>query len=251
MRPANILIFSVPILDQAAEDWNRKTSVASSAGAVRNEAQPRWERDSIELPSCMSGPVCGQGPFVVWRLCCRPHPQSSPWQRWGRVWNRRGRGWCRRWRSRWRWRSSRPWTRPRRSSGVPTAGRRPSSTAAGTPATATTRVSRRTGQSTWSRAHSQVTAAPLSLQHVVLFAHYCCYCYLLFCRKESQSDKRHEENGRWTHCTPQTRIIQTVCSDILQAALLTADTCGDCWMNRQDPWLLCLTCMKINFGAHR
>lgn len=26
-----------------------------------------------------------------------------------------------------------------------------------------------------------------------------------------------------------------VCSDILQAALLTADTCGDCWTNRQDP----------------
>lgn len=91
------------------------------------------------------------------------HPtQSWPWRRCGRVWSRSESGWSPKWRSRWRWRSSRLSMRPRRSSGVPTARKRPFSIAAGTQATVITPVSKHTGQNTWSPAHSLVGSRALS-----------------------------------------------------------------------------------------
>lgn len=86
--------------------------------------------------------------------------QSSQWRRWGRAWSRSESGWWPKWRSRWRRKSNKLWMRPKRNSGAPTAGKRPSSTAAGTRVTAITPVSKPTGQSTWSPAHSPVTETP-------------------------------------------------------------------------------------------
>lgn len=83
--------------------------------------------------------------------------QSSQWRRWGRAWSRNESGWWLKWGSRWRRKSNKLWTRPKRNSGAPTAGKRPSSIAAGTRVTAITPVNKPTGQSTWSPAHSPVT----------------------------------------------------------------------------------------------
>lgn len=117
--------------------------------------------------------------------------QNWPWQRWGRVWSRRENAWWPRWKSRRSQRSSRRWMRPKRSNGAPTAGRRPSSTAAGIQVTVITPASKPTGQNTWSPAHSQVMIKLLSKPSQAGLAH--------VWRSSTVSSAHAATRERWPH----------------------------------------------------
>lgn len=156
--------------DSTVKDRDRKAPVVASTRAVRDEAQSWWVfcNQEWEESWCITKlafymftyhpniSLLTQSMSFKLILFNLVQMQNWPWQRWGRVWSRRENGWWPRWKSRRSQRSSRRWMRPKRSNGAPTAGKRPSSTAAGIQVTVITPASKPTGQNTWSPAHSQV-----------------------------------------------------------------------------------------------